>query len=81
MVSIIPTYQQLYSIPESFGADVQLLRLRQENDYLPDLDELRRLVTPGAKMICINNPNNPTGALMSTELLREIVEIARCTAT
>lgn len=77
VVSIMPTYQQLYSIPESFGADVQLLHLRQENDYLPDLDELRRLVTPGTKMICINNPNNPTGALMSTELLREIVEIAK----
>lgn len=77
VVSIMPTYQQLYSIPESFGADVQLLHLRQENDYLPDLDELRRLVTPGTKMICINNPNNPTGALMSTGLLQQIVEIAR----
>lgn len=77
VVSIMPTYQQLYSIPESFGADVRLLHLRQENDYLPDLDELRRLVTPGTKMICINNPNNPTGALMSAGLLREIVEIAR----
>ena len=43
VVSIMPTYQQLYSIPESFGADVRLLHLRQENDYLPDLDELRRL--------------------------------------
>lgn len=77
VVSIMPTYQQLYSIPESFGADVQLLHLRQENDYLPDLDELRRLVTPGTKLICINNPNNPTGALMSTQLLQEIVEIAK----
>lgn len=77
VVSIMPTYQQLYSIPESFGADVQLVHLRQENDYLPDLDELRRLVTPDTKMICINNPNNPTGALMSSELLGEIVRIAR----
>ena len=77
VVSIMPTYQQLYSIPESFGADVRLLHLCQENDYLPDLDELRRLVTPVTKMICINNPNNPTGALMSTELLREIVNIAK----
>lgn len=77
VVSIMPTYQQLYSIPESFGADVQLLHLRQENDYLPDLDELRRLVTPDTKMICINNPNNPTGALMSTDLLQQVVEIAR----
>lgn len=77
VVSIMPTYQQLYSIPESYGADVQILHLRKENNYLPDLEKLRRLVTPKTKMICINNPNNPTGALMSEQLLREIVEIAR----
>lgn len=77
VVSIMPTYQQLYSIPESFGADLQLLHLKQENDYLPDLDELRALVTPETKMICLNNPNNPTGALMSVELMKEIVEIAK----
>ncbi|MCH3972815.1 MAG: aminotransferase [Oscillospiraceae bacterium] len=77
IVSIMPTYQQLYSIPESFQANVQLLHLKAENGYLPDLEELRRLVTPGTKMICINNPNNPTGALMSRELLQQIVEIAR----
>lgn len=77
VVSIMPTYQQLYSIPESYGADVQVLHLRKENNYLPDLEKLRRLVTPETKMICINNPNNPTGALMSEQLLREIVEIAR----
>lgn len=77
IVSIMPTYQQLYSIPESYGADVQILHLSKENNYLPDLEKLRRLVTPETKMICINNPNNPTGALMSEQLLREIVEIAR----
>ena len=77
VVSIMPTYQQLYSIPESIGADVAIMHLKQENHYLPDLDELRRLVTPNTKMICINNPNNPTGALMSKDLLESIVEIAR----
>ena len=77
VVSIMPTYQQLYSIPESYGADVQIFHLSKENNYLPDLEKLRRLVTPKTKMICINNPNNPTGALMSEQMLREIVEIAR----
>ena len=77
VVSIMPTYQQLYSIPESYGADVRILHLSKENNYLPDLEKLRRLVKPKTKMICINNPNNPTGALMSEQMLREIVEIAR----
>ena len=77
VISIVPTYQQLYSIPESFGADVQLLHLKNENGYLPDLDELEKMVDADTKMICINNPNNPTGALMTKEMLEKIVEIAK----
>lgn len=53
------------------------MQLKKENNYLPDLAELRHLVTPDTKMICLNNPNNPTGALMSEDLLKEIVAIAR----
>ena len=77
VVSIMPTYQQLYSIPEAIGADVDIMKLRQDNGYLPDLDELRSLVRKDTKLICINNPNNPTGALMGKDLLLEIVKIAR----
>ena len=77
VISIMPTYQQLYSIPESLGADVQVMHLSKENGYRPDLEELKRLVLPGVKVICLNNPNNPTGALMSESMLKEIVEIAR----
>ena len=77
VISIMPTYQQLYSIPESFGADLKLLHLSEKNGFLPDLDELRALAVPGTKMICINNPNNPTGALMTKDMLMQIVEIAK----
>ena len=77
VISIMPTYQQLYSIPESYGADLQIVHLKKENGYLPDLEEIRRLATPETRMICINNPNNPTGALMERSYLQAIVEIAR----
>lgn len=77
VVSVLPTYQQLYSIPESFGADVQILKLRPENDFLPDLEELKNLVNNNTKVICINNPNNPSGALMPEEMLMKIVEVAK----
>lgn len=77
VISIMPTYQQLYSIPEAIGADVAVMHLKQDNGYLVDLEELRALATPGTKLICINNPNNPTGALMSRQHLEKIVEIAR----
>lgn len=77
VISIMPSYQQLTSIPESFGADLHVMHLKKERGYLPDLDELRALCVPGTKLICVNNPNNPTGSLMSEELLRGIVEIAK----
>ena len=77
VVAIVPTYQQHYSIPTSIGADVQPLQLKWENRFLPDLDELRYLVTPGTRMIAMNNPNNPTGALIDRDMLEEIADIAR----
>lgn len=49
----------------------------EANGWMPDLDDLRRKITPATKGIVVINPNNPTGALYSDELLREIVAIAR----
>ena len=77
VVSVYPTYQQLYSIPEALGAKVKLLKLKEEEGFLPNLDELKRLVTDRTKLICINNSNNPSGSLMDEATLRNVVEIAR----
>lgn len=77
VISVLPTYQQHYSIPESFGADVKILKLTAEQGFLPDLDQLRRDAVTGTKLICLNNPNNPTGALMDRDFLMQVVEIAR----
>lgn len=76
MVCVLPTYQQHYSIPKAIGAEVRILKLRPENDYLPDLDELRSLVDENTKMITINNPNNPTGSWIPTPTLKAISDIA-----
>lgn len=76
IVSVVPSYQQLYSLPESLGASVTLLRLHEENGWMPDLDELRAAVTDDTRLICLNNPNNPTGAVMPEDMMRKIAEIA-----
>jgi len=76
VISVHPTYQQLYSVAESFGADVKLLRLKIEDKWLPDTDELRKLVDDRTKLIVINNPNNPTGSLIRDDKLKEICGIA-----
>ncbi|RJP53479.1 MAG: pyridoxal phosphate-dependent aminotransferase [Anaerolineaceae bacterium] len=49
----------------------------EANEWMPDLADIRRKITPNTRAIVIINPNNPTGALYSDELLREVVEIAR----
>ncbi len=77
VVSIIPTYQQHYSIPKSIGANVKTLFLKEENDWLPDLDELENFVGTDTKIICMNNPNNPTGAVIPYDMLEKIAQIAK----
>ena len=49
----------------------------EQNEWNPDLDDIEKKVTSRTKAIVIINPNNPTGAVYSKELLQEIVEIAR----
>ena len=49
----------------------------EQNGWLPDLDDIRAKITPNTRAIVVINPNNPTGALYSDELLLEIIAIAR----
>ena len=64
VVSIVPTYQQHYSIPKSLGCDVKLYFLNEENNWLPNLEDLDKIITSKTKLLCLNNPNNPTGAVI-----------------
>ena len=52
-------------------------RCDEANGWMPNLDDIRAKVTPRTKGIVVINPNNPTGALYSEELLKGIVAIAR----
>jgi alanine-synthesizing transaminase len=49
----------------------------EDNGWMPNLDDIRAKITPRTKGIVVINPNNPTGALYSDELLKSIVAIAR----
>ncbi|MDM0003686.1 pyridoxal phosphate-dependent aminotransferase [Variovorax sp. J22G73] len=49
----------------------------EANGWMPNLDDIRAKITPRTKGIVVINPNNPTGALYSDELLKSIVAIAR----
>ena len=49
----------------------------EEKDWAPDLADLRNKITPRTKAIVVINPNNPTGAIYSKEVLLELTQIAR----
>ncbi|OOF99360.1 hypothetical protein ASPCADRAFT_1037 [Aspergillus carbonarius ITEM 5010] len=72
-----PTYQQLYSLPRSLGADVSLWCSDETNGWEVDVEELRKLVTDKTKLIIINTPQNPTGAILPTSILSSIISIAQ----
>jgi aspartate/methionine/tyrosine aminotransferase len=77
VICTYPTYEQLYAVPESLGASISFWKLKRENKYIPEVSELESLVRENTKMIIINNPNNPTGAIIPKSALQAIVDFAR----
>lgn len=69
VVCVAPTYQQLQQLPKTFGADVSLWNLHPDGHWEHDVEELRKLLTPKTSLVFINNPNNPTGTIISTHTL------------
>jgi aspartate/methionine/tyrosine aminotransferase len=76
-ICVHPTYQQLYSVPASLGAEVSLWKLRKEKNYVPDIEDLKPLIKDNTKLIIINNPNNPTGATIPKSILQSLIDVAR----
>ena len=76
VVALIPNYQQHYSIPQSLGAEVRLLELKEEDDYLPDLNRLETLIDGKTSLVTLSNPNNPTGSFIDREMMKKICDLA-----
>lgn len=75
---IIPTPCWV-SYPEQvrlLGATPVFLATEESNDFLPDYDALRALITSRTKAIILNSPNNPTGAVYPRQTLKEIASLA-----
>jgi len=72
-----PCYQSLAELARSIGCTVSSWQARPENNWLPDLDELRQLVRPETRLIVVNTPHNPTGYLLPKAGQRALVELAR----
>jgi aspartate/methionine/tyrosine aminotransferase len=72
-----PAYQSLYEVAEATGASVTKWEARESDGWQLDVDVLEELIRPETKLIVINSPHNPTGALISVNRLEVIIALAR----
>ncbi len=72
-----PDYPLYTAVVSLSGGTPVHYRCDEASGWLPDLEDIRKRVTPNTKAIVVINPNNPTGALYPDEVLQGIVEIAR----
>lgn len=75
-VVITPNYQSLESVPMS-RCDVSGVALEAENGWALDVEKVRAALRPNTKVLVINFPHNPTGALISRQQLDELVSMCR----
>ncbi len=61
----LPGFTTFSALPESLGLETRFYRLRRENGFRIDPDEIKRLADSKTKLILINSPHNPTGATIS----------------
>ena len=71
-----PVYGPLLDVAEYLGARVKRIPREFEAGFALDLDELQRIVTPRTRLVVLSNLHNPSGALLSSETLRAVAEVA-----
>jgi alanine-synthesizing transaminase len=71
-----PTYPLYTAVLAKIGAEPRYYRTDPSNGWLPDLDHLRRLITPQTRALVVIDPNNPTGAIYPDDVRRAMIEVA-----
>jgi aspartate/methionine/tyrosine aminotransferase len=77
MIVHSPCYQSLAEVALSLGCQVTAWNGKEDNRWMPDIDELIAGIRPNTRVIAINTPHNPTGMLMQREEFLAVNQIAR----
>jgi len=82
VIVVTPSYQSLDELPRSLGARVHLVPLTADHQWQLDPEDIARVATRRTRLIVVNFPHNPTGALISRDVQQRLVQIAEdCGAT
>ncbi|MDH5690286.1 MAG: aminotransferase class I/II-fold pyridoxal phosphate-dependent enzyme [Candidatus Bathyarchaeota archaeon] len=71
-----PTYPPYIAYTEFFGGKAVQYRTSEENEWQPDLDDVRSKITDSTRAIVIINPNNPCGALYDKKIVKAVTDLA-----
>lgn len=71
-----PSYPSYMEFTRFFGGVPVTYRTIEEENWQPDIDDIRKKITPRTKYMVIINPNNPTGALYSDKVLKQMTDLA-----
>jgi aspartate/methionine/tyrosine aminotransferase len=75
VVLLVPGYQSIESLAVATGAEVTGLALEPENGWVLDLDRLERALRPSTRLVAVNFPHNPSGAVPDPATFRALVEL------
>nr|WP_188032897.1 aminotransferase class I/II-fold pyridoxal phosphate-dependent enzyme [Psychrobacter sp. ANT_WB68] len=73
----MPDYPLWTAAANLSGGTAVHYRCNEDDNWHPDIEDIKSKITPKTKGIVVINPNNPTGALYSDELLLQIIEVAK----
>jgi LL-diaminopimelate aminotransferase len=76
LLTTVPGYPVAGTYAKYLGGEVCNLPLYESNAFLPDLDSIPQAVLKRAKLMYINYPNNPTGAVASKDFFRQVADFA-----
>lgn len=77
VIVIDPCYQSLRTLPESFGAHVTGILLDPEKRWRLSLEDLEKAFRSNTKLLVLNYPHNPSGAVLEREVFEGLIELAR----
>ncbi|WP_430477764.1 capreomycidine synthase [Streptomyces sp. P11-1] len=70
-----PAYHSLWAPAAAAGAVLRTWQLRPENDFVPDLADLRAVLSERTRLVVVNFPHNPTGACVDAQGRAELIEL------
>lgn len=76
IIVVRPNYATNIETPRAIGAAIHYIDLTFENKWTPDIEQIKRAISPRTRYISVTHPHNPTGACLEETQLRELAEIA-----